>query len=145
MTDNRGYGCINRLQMGCGGAEFNNLLDHAIGGENSNIDFRQTRRGDGGNGRSRSQASRNLRKPWRNARPSSGPYVLVIDTDPYPSTEPGGTWWGTWACRKSRTGQQVTAAYAGYLENKKEAESGLDDLSGSAFPSLPGRMMTCRS
>jgi 3D-(3,5/4)-trihydroxycyclohexane-1,2-dione acylhydrolase (decyclizing) len=22
-----------------------------------------------------------------------GPYVVVIDTDPYPSTEPGGTWW----------------------------------------------------
>ena len=29
ITDNRGFGCINRLQMGTGGAEFNNLLDHA--------------------------------------------------------------------------------------------------------------------
>src|SRR5690606_36952496 len=29
ITDNRGYGCINRLQMATGGAEFNNLLDHA--------------------------------------------------------------------------------------------------------------------
>ena len=25
LTDNRGYGCINRLQIECGGAEFNNL------------------------------------------------------------------------------------------------------------------------
>ena len=30
VTDNRGFGCINRLQMGTGGAEFNNLLDHAV-------------------------------------------------------------------------------------------------------------------
>ena len=47
ITDNRGYGCINRLQMGTGGAEFNNLLDHSLGGENSNIDFRQTCRSHG--------------------------------------------------------------------------------------------------
>jgi 3D-(3,5/4)-trihydroxycyclohexane-1,2-dione acylhydrolase (decyclizing) len=26
LLDNRGYGCINRLQMGTGGANFNNLL-----------------------------------------------------------------------------------------------------------------------
>ena len=25
LTDNRGYGCINRLQIECGGAEFNNM------------------------------------------------------------------------------------------------------------------------
>ncbi|MFN3847553.1 MAG: 3D-(3,5/4)-trihydroxycyclohexane-1,2-dione acylhydrolase (decyclizing), partial [Paracoccaceae bacterium] len=29
ITDNRGYGCINRLQMATGGAEFNNLYAHA--------------------------------------------------------------------------------------------------------------------
>ena len=29
VTDNRGYGCINRLQIGTGGAEFNNLYAHA--------------------------------------------------------------------------------------------------------------------
>ena len=27
LLDNRGYGCINRLQQACGGAPFNNLLD----------------------------------------------------------------------------------------------------------------------
>jgi 3D-(3,5/4)-trihydroxycyclohexane-1,2-dione acylhydrolase (decyclizing) len=26
LLDNRGYGCINRLQQGCGGAPFNNML-----------------------------------------------------------------------------------------------------------------------
>ena len=29
LLDNRGYGCINRLQMATGGASFNNLLDTA--------------------------------------------------------------------------------------------------------------------
>ena len=27
LTDNRGYGCINRLQIECGGAEFNNMYN----------------------------------------------------------------------------------------------------------------------
>ena len=27
------------------------------------------------------------------ARQADRPYVIVIDTDPYPSTEFGGTWW----------------------------------------------------
>lgn len=39
LTDNRGFGCINRLQMSTGGAEFNNLLEHTIHGQPSRIDF----------------------------------------------------------------------------------------------------------
>ena len=39
VTDNRGFGCINRLQMATGGAEFNNLLDHAVHETPSHIDF----------------------------------------------------------------------------------------------------------
>ncbi len=39
ITDNRGFGCINRLQMATGGAEFNNLLDHARHETPSHIDF----------------------------------------------------------------------------------------------------------
>ena len=30
VLDNRGFGCINRLQQACGGAPFNNLLDDCI-------------------------------------------------------------------------------------------------------------------
>ena len=32
VLDNRGYGCINRLQQACGGAPFNNLLDDCVQG-----------------------------------------------------------------------------------------------------------------
>jgi hypothetical protein len=41
VLDNRGYGCINRLQQACGGAPFNNLLDDCVQGPEGapDIDF----------------------------------------------------------------------------------------------------------
>src|SRR5947208_17136538 len=33
VLDNRGYGCINRLQQACGGAPFNNLLSDCFQSE----------------------------------------------------------------------------------------------------------------
>ena len=41
LLDNRGYGCINRLQQHCGGAPFNNMLEDSLQfGEGApNIDF----------------------------------------------------------------------------------------------------------
>ena len=39
VLDNRGYACINRLQMATGGESFNNLLDTARHVVPSNIDF----------------------------------------------------------------------------------------------------------
>ena len=32
MLDNRGYGCIHRLQQACGGEGFNNLFDDCVQG-----------------------------------------------------------------------------------------------------------------
>ncbi len=41
VLDNRGYGCINRLQQACGGAPFNNLLQDCLQGPEGppQIDF----------------------------------------------------------------------------------------------------------
>src|SRR5277367_2679768 len=39
LTDNRGYGCINRLQKATGGAPFNNLLADSYHVNMANIDF----------------------------------------------------------------------------------------------------------
>ncbi len=41
VLDNRGYGCINRLQQACGGAPFNNLFDDCVQGADGapRIDF----------------------------------------------------------------------------------------------------------
>ena len=118
VTDNRGYGCINRLQMGCGGAEFNNLLDHAIGGQNSNIDFAKHAEAMGATAlKVASIAELEEALPKRGT--IKGPYVVVIDTDPYPSTEPGGTWWDVGVPEVSDRAE-VNAAYARYALNKKK-------------------------
>lgn len=118
VTDNRGYGCINRLQMGCGGAEFNNLLDHAIGGENSKIDFAKHAAAMGAVAIKVSSIME-LEKALAKRESISGPYVVVIDTDPYPSTEPGGTWWDVGVPEVSDR-VEVNRAYDEYLQNKSK-------------------------
>lgn len=92
VTDNRGFGCINRLQMGTGGAEFNNLLDHTIHDQPSAIDFAAHAAAMGAISVKVASIAE-LEEALARRGDTSGPYVIVIDTDPYPSTEPGGTWW----------------------------------------------------
>ena len=48
----------------------------------------------------------------------TGPYVVVIDTDPYPSTEHGGTWWEVGVPEVSDRAE-VRAAHEAYVANKK--------------------------
>jgi 3D-(3,5/4)-trihydroxycyclohexane-1,2-dione acylhydrolase (decyclizing) len=92
ITDNRGFGCINRLQMGTGGAEFNNLLDHAVHETPSAIEFAAHAAAMGATSVKVSSIAE-LESALAKRGDINGPYVVVIDTDPYPSTEFGGTWW----------------------------------------------------
>ena len=92
VTDNRGFGCINRLQMGTGGAEFNNLLDHAVHENPAAIDFAKHAEAMGAKSIKVSNITE-LEDALAKRYDVKGPYVVVIDTDPYPSTEHGGTWW----------------------------------------------------
>lgn len=92
VTDNRGFGCINRLQMGTGGAEFNNLLDHTVHEKASAIDFAAHAAAMGATSVKVSSIAE-LEDALAKRGEVKGPYVVVIDTDPYPSTEYGGTWW----------------------------------------------------
>ena len=92
VTDNRGFGCINRLQMGTGGAEFNNLLDHAVHETPSAIDFAAHAASMGATSVKVSSIGA-LEEALAARDTVKGPYVVVIDTDPYPSTPHGGTWW----------------------------------------------------
>ena len=117
ITDNRGYGCINRLQMGTGGAEFNNLLAHSTGGENSNIDF-AAHAGSMGATSVKVSTIAELEAALAKRHGIKGPYVVVIDTDPYPSTSHGGTWWDVGVPEVSERAE-VIEAYANYQENKK--------------------------
>ena len=92
ITDNRGLGCINRLQMGTGGEQFNNLLDHAVHEIPSAIDFAKHAEAMGATALKVSSIAE-LEDALAKRHDIKGPYVVVIDTDPYPSTEYGGTWW----------------------------------------------------
>lgn len=92
ITDNRGFGCINRLQTATGGAEFNNLLDHAVHATPSHIDF-ATHAASMGAETEHVRTIAELEATLARAREAPGPFVAVIDTDPYPSTPHGGHWW----------------------------------------------------
>jgi 3D-(3,5/4)-trihydroxycyclohexane-1,2-dione acylhydrolase (decyclizing) len=117
ITDNRGYGCINRLQMGTGGAEFNNLYDHtnvnAI-----NIDFAAHAASMGAKSVKVSTIAEFERELAR-ARDCSQTNVIVIDTDPYPTPEAGGHFWDV-AVPEVSVRDEVIEARKRYDENLKE-------------------------
>ena len=92
ITDNRGFGCINRLQIGTGGEEFNNLLDTAHHVNPSQIDF-VAHAGAMGAKAVKAGSIAELEEHLAKAKDHDGVYAIVIDTDPYPSTPHGGSWW----------------------------------------------------
>lgn len=92
VTDNRGFGCINRLQMSTGQEEFNNILDHTVHETSSAIDFAKHAESLGAVS-VKVDSIAGLEAALAKRGEMTGPYVIVIDTDPYPSTPYGGTWW----------------------------------------------------
>ncbi len=118
VTDNRGYGCINRLQQGTGGAPFNNLLDDSYHVNPSHIDF-AAHAGAMGAKAVKVGSIAELESALADAKGAAIPVVIVIDTDPAPSTEAGGTWWDV-AVPAVSVRPQVRAARAKYEENTKK-------------------------
>jgi len=94
VLDNRGYGCINRLQQACGGAPFNNLFDDCAQGPLGapRIDFAAHARSLGAQAEHVANVAE-LEAALQRARASSRTYVVSIDTDPARTTEEGGWWW----------------------------------------------------
>lgn len=92
LTDNRGYGCINRLQKATGGAGFNNMLDDSRHVNPSRIDF-VAHAASMGARTEKAAGIAGLEAALSRAKAEEGPVVIVIDTDPGPSTEAGGAWW----------------------------------------------------
>ena len=117
ITDNRGYGCINRLQKGTGGAGFNNLLDQSYHVNSSHIDF-AAHAGAMGAHAVKVATIAELEAALRAAKGAKIPQVIVIDTDPWPGTEAGGTWWEVGVPEVS-TRAEVTAARASFEKHQK--------------------------
>lgn len=113
LTDNRGFGCINRLQRATGGAEFNNLLKDAYAVTPSAIDFAAHARSLGAEAEHVATIAE-LEAALARAKAARGPYVVVIDTDPYPSTPHGGHWWDV-AVPETSARAEVRQARAAYL------------------------------
>ncbi|KAE9627278.1 3D-(3,5/4)-trihydroxycyclohexane-1,2-dione acylhydrolase (decyclizing) [Parasedimentitalea maritima] len=117
LLDNRGYGCINRLQIGCGGESFNNLLDTAHHVTPSAIDF-AAHASSMGAASEKVGSIAALEDAMQRARASDRSYVIVIDTDPMPTTQEGGSWWDV-AVPEVSTRPQVNAAYETYKAQLK--------------------------
>ncbi|GHB20244.1 3D-(3,5/4)-trihydroxycyclohexane-1,2-dione acylhydrolase (decyclizing) [Pseudovibrio japonicus] len=112
LLDNRGFGCINRLQMATGGDNFNNLLDDAYHTEPSQIDF-AAHAGAMGATSEHVSSIEELGEALERAKASSKSYCVVIDTDPLPSTEAGGHWWDV-AVPEVSSRKEVNEARKGY-------------------------------
>lgn len=113
VLDNRGYGCINRLQQACGGAGFNNLLDDAYHVVPSDIDFAQHAASMGAIAEKVSGIAE-LETALSRAKSSDRTHVIVIDTDPLTTTGDGGAWWDV-AVPEISTRAEVNAARANYV------------------------------
>ena len=92
ILDNRGFGCINRLQQGCGGKPFNNLLDDSKHELPSNIDFCAHAESMGAIAEKVTTISE-LKQALERAKASDVTNAIVIDTDPHITTQDGGNWW----------------------------------------------------
>jgi 3D-(3,5/4)-trihydroxycyclohexane-1,2-dione acylhydrolase (decyclizing) len=112
LLDNAGYGCINRLQMGTGGANFNNLLKDTHHVELPQIDFAAHAGAMGAVTRKVGSISE-LEAALKETASETRTTVIVIDTDPLITTEAGGHWWDV-AVPEVSGRAQVNAAREGY-------------------------------
>ncbi len=88
VLDNRGFGCISRLQGATGGAPFLNLLPDAA----PRVDFAAHAAALGAHS-VKVDGIAGLEAALPKALSSKRTTVVVIDTDPAASTAEGGAWW----------------------------------------------------
>ncbi|MBX3560945.1 MAG: 3D-(3,5/4)-trihydroxycyclohexane-1,2-dione acylhydrolase (decyclizing) [Sphingomonas sp.] len=112
LLDNRGFGCINRLQQGTGGAPFNNLLADARHETLPDIDF-AAHAASLGAASEQVASIAELEQALDRAAASERSYVIVIETDPAISTAAGGAWWDV-AVPEVSDRAEVRAARAAY-------------------------------
>ncbi len=117
VLDNRGYGCINRLQMATGSANFNNRFEDTLHEVMPEIDFVKHAESMGAVARKASSIA-DLEAQLKAAEADTRTSVIVIDTDPLISTDAGGHWWDV-AVPEVSVRPQVNAARKEYEEAVK--------------------------
>ena len=120
VLDNRGFGCINRLQTSLGGRGYNNLMQTSYSEPDKapRIDFAQHAAALGAQAEKVTSVAE-LEAALQRAKDAPHTAVVVIDTDPVPSTEAGGTWWDVPVAEVSDD-DNVTAAAASYQDQQKK-------------------------
>jgi 3D-(3,5/4)-trihydroxycyclohexane-1,2-dione acylhydrolase (decyclizing) len=120
VLDNRGFGCINRLQQAVGGVPFNNLWADCVQGPDGppDIDFAAHAIALGARGENVTTIPA-LEAAMARARASDRTYVIAIATDPAHTTEEGGCWWEVAVPEVSQR-DEVRRARAAYVDGKKE-------------------------
>lgn len=118
VLDNRGFGCINRLQNATGGESFNNLLEdcYTVPEGAPKLDFAGHAQAMGAEAE-RVEGIAGLEAALKRAREATRSYVIALDTDPYVTTE-GGQWWDV-AVPEVSTSATVQEAHKGYRSNKR--------------------------
>ncbi|MFV0384141.1 3D-(3,5/4)-trihydroxycyclohexane-1,2-dione acylhydrolase (decyclizing) [Paracoccus sp. (in: a-proteobacteria)] len=119
LTDNRGYGCINRLQKGTGGAAFNNMYVDSRIETQPQIDFVGHAASMGAHA-VKAESIADLEAEVKAARSRDIPTVIVIDTTAAPGPGDGlegaGHFWDVAVPEVGDT-ERLRAAYADYLKN----------------------------
>ncbi|MGR5142601.1 3D-(3,5/4)-trihydroxycyclohexane-1,2-dione acylhydrolase (decyclizing) [Photobacterium sp. DNB23_23_1] len=120
VLDNRGYGCINRLQHACGGAGFNNLLKDCNTVEEGapKTDFAAHARSLGAQAEQVASIAE-LEQALMRAKQATSTYVITLATDPLSTTESGGSWWEV-AVPEVSEREQVRAARVRYEIAKQQ-------------------------
>jgi 3D-(3,5/4)-trihydroxycyclohexane-1,2-dione acylhydrolase (decyclizing) len=119
LLDNRGFGCINRLQRATGGESFNNLLKDARHATLPDIDFAAHAASLGAIAQKVTSIAE-LEAALSDAKNNTRTTVLVIDTDPLASTEAGGHWWDVAVPQVSGRSEVNTARKA--YEHMRQAQ-----------------------
>jgi len=122
LLDNRGFGCINRLQNATGGQSFNNLLKDARHETLPEIDFVQHASSMGAIA-VKAASIAELETALAEAKTNTRTTVVVIDTDPLISTGAGGAWWDV-AVPEVSERVEVRTARANYDERRKQQRVG---------------------
>ena len=119
LLDNRGYGCINRLQQHCGSKPFNNMLDDCLqfGDGAPSIDFAANAASLGALSEKVANIPE-LEAALQRARAASRTYLICIDTDDTRTTKEGGWWWEV-AVPEESPSESVKTARAAYVRGKE--------------------------
>src|SRR5690606_9124418 len=120
--DNSGYGCINRLQMATGGANFNNLFRDTRHETLPSVDFAAHAAAMGANARKVSSLAE-LEAGLRETQGQAEVTASVIDTRPVTATEAGGLWRDV-AVPAVSDRPPVNAARAAYIQALKSQRAG---------------------